>query len=129
MIKAKKSLGQNFLVDKNILEKIVKSVNIKDKNILEVGPGTGNLTSFILEKKPKKVIVIEKDNTLVNGLIYLYKDSLSDVNGIVRPGIVHRLDKDTSGLLVIAKNNEAHFNLAKQFIKREIKRQSRSQGV
>ena len=73
---------------------------------LTVHPGAGN-----------------KDNTLVNGLIYFYKDNLSDVNGKVRPGIVHRLDKDTSGLLVIAKNNEAHFNLAKQFITREIKRE------
>ncbi len=80
MIKAKKSLGQNFLVDKNILEKIVKSVNIKDKNILEVGPGTGNLTSFILEKKPKKVIVIEKDNTLVNELKKLFAKKITIIN-------------------------------------------------
>ena len=54
MIKAKKSLGQNFLIDKNILEKISNTTEIKDKNILEVGPGTGNLTSTILKKKPKK---------------------------------------------------------------------------
>ena len=68
MIKAKKSLGQNFLTDKNILNKIVNIVNIKDKSILEVGPGTGNLTSLILNKKPKKLIVIEKDNNLANHL-------------------------------------------------------------
>ena len=68
MIKAKKSLGQNFLIDKNILEKIVNTTNIKDKIILEVGPGTGNLTSYILKKKPKKIIVIEKDNSLVREL-------------------------------------------------------------
>ena len=55
MIRAKKSLGQNFLVDRNILEKIVNVVQIKDKIILEVGPGTGNLTSFILKKNPKKI--------------------------------------------------------------------------
>ena len=55
MIKAKKSLGQNFLVDRNILEKIVNIIEIKDKTILEVGPGTGNLTSFILKNKPKKL--------------------------------------------------------------------------
>ena len=64
MIKAKKSLGQNFLVDKNIIEKIVNSINIKNKSILEVGPGTGNLTSSILNKNPKKLFVIEKDNDL-----------------------------------------------------------------
>jgi len=64
VIKAKKSLGQNFLVDKNIIEKIVNSINIKNKSILEVGPGTGNLTSSILNKNPKKLFVIEKDNNL-----------------------------------------------------------------
>ncbi|MBR3227202.1 MAG: RluA family pseudouridine synthase, partial [Erysipelotrichaceae bacterium] len=53
------------------------------------------------------------DNTLVNALLY-HCDSLSDVNGYFRPGIVHRIDKDTSGLLVIAKNNEAHRILADQ---------------
>ena len=50
MIKAKKSLGQNFLIDRDVLEKIVNVTNVKDKNILEIGPGTGNLTSFILKK-------------------------------------------------------------------------------
>ena len=53
MIKAKKSLGQNFLVDRNILDKIVNITQIADKTILEVGPGTGNLTSFILKKNQK----------------------------------------------------------------------------
>ena len=51
MIKAKKSLGQNFLIDNNILEKIVTCTNIENKTVLEVGPGTGNLTNFILKKK------------------------------------------------------------------------------
>ncbi len=55
MIKAKKSLGQNFLIDKNILEKITKVSSIKNKNILEIGPGTGNLTSLIIKKKTKKI--------------------------------------------------------------------------
>ena len=54
MIRAKKSLGQNFLIDREVLEKITNVVQIKDKTILEVGPGTGNLTSFILKKNPKK---------------------------------------------------------------------------
>ena len=61
---AKKSLGQNFLIDKNILEKIVNLTNIKDQTIIEVGPGTGNLTNFILKNKPKKFLVIEKDKDL-----------------------------------------------------------------
>ena len=68
MIIAKKSLGQNFLVDKNILDKIVNTAIIKDKNILEIGPGTGNLTSCILNKRPKKIFVIEKDNELATNL-------------------------------------------------------------
>ena len=54
MIKAKKSLGQNFLIDHNILEIIVNTIDIKNKTILEIGPGTGNLTNYILKKKPKK---------------------------------------------------------------------------
>ena len=63
-IKAKKSLGQNFLIDREVLEKIVSIVKIADKEILEIGPGSGNLTSYILKKNPKKVFVIEKDNEL-----------------------------------------------------------------
>ena len=64
MIRAKKSLGQNFLVDKNILEKIANITNIENKIILEIGPGTGNLTSYILNQNPKKLFVIEKDDEL-----------------------------------------------------------------
>ena len=64
MIKAKKSLGQNFLVDKKIINTIIDVVKIKNESILEIGPGTGNLTIEILKKKPKKMIVIEKDNQL-----------------------------------------------------------------
>ena len=65
MMRAKKSLGQNFLIDQNIINKIVNIVNIKDKSVLEIGPGTGNLTLEILKRKPKKIILIEKDNNLV----------------------------------------------------------------
>ena len=68
MIKAKKSLGQNFLIDREVLEKIVNTTAIRDKNILEVGPGTGNLTSFILKNNPKKMFVIEKDDNLAKNL-------------------------------------------------------------
>ena len=64
MIKAKKSLGQNFLIDQNIIDRILNIIEIKDKSILEIGPGTGNLTKNILKKFPKKVIVIEKDDKL-----------------------------------------------------------------
>ena len=64
MIKAKKSLGQNFLVDKNIINIITNILNIENKDILEVGPGTGNLTNALLKKKPKKIYVVEKDKVL-----------------------------------------------------------------
>ena len=64
IIKSKKSLGQNFLIDKNIIDKIVKLTKIKNKNILEIGPGTGNLTNYILKKNPKKLFVIEKDSKI-----------------------------------------------------------------
>ena len=80
MIKAKKNLGQNFLTDRNILEKIINLTSIKDKNILEVGPGTGNLTSFILKKNPKKFFVVEKDNDLAMKLKDNFKDQLTVIN-------------------------------------------------
>ena len=80
MIKAKKSLGQNFLVDENILEKIVNCVNIYNKTILEIGPGTGNLTSYILNKNPKKVFVIEKDDELSSNLRNRYANKLNIIN-------------------------------------------------
>tara|TARA_B110000008_G_scaffold253424_1_gene268669 strand:- start:690 stop:1475 length:786 start_codon:yes stop_codon:yes gene_type:complete len=80
LIKAKKSLGQNFLTDRDVLEKIVNITEIKDKNILEVGPGTGNLTSFILKNNPKKIFVIEKDNSLAKNLNYTFKNQLTIIN-------------------------------------------------
>ena len=55
-IKPKKSLGQNFLIDRSVLERIVDTVEIENKQILEIGPGSGNLTTFILKKKTKKIL-------------------------------------------------------------------------
>jgi 16S rRNA (adenine1518-N6/adenine1519-N6)-dimethyltransferase len=87
VIKAKKSLGQNFLTDENIINKILEITDITDKEILEVGPGTGNLTSEILKKKPKKMYLIEKDNELSNLLnekfnkqITLFNDDILKFN-------------------------------------------------
>ena len=80
MIKAKKSLGQNFLTDSNVLEKIVNVTAVKDRTILEVGPGTGNLTSFILKNDPKKMFVIEKDNQLSKNLDNTFKNQISIIN-------------------------------------------------
>ena len=80
MIKAKKSLGQNFLIDKNIINKIVNTLEVKDKYIFEIGAGTGNLTSALLEKKPKKIYVIEKDNNLALLLRENFKDQIILIN-------------------------------------------------
>jgi len=62
------------------------------------------------------------EKTIVNGLIYKYKNNLSNVGGKLRPGIVHRIDKDTSGVIVVAKNDATHINLSEQFSNHTIKR-------
>ena len=80
-IKPKKSLGQIFLSDKNIIKSIVDIGNIKNNNvIIEIGPGTGNLTEFILKKKPKKFFVIEKDSNLVKLLYERFNNKLNIIN-------------------------------------------------
>jgi 23S rRNA pseudouridine1911/1915/1917 synthase len=82
---------------------------------------------IIIVDKPRGMTVHpapgNRDRTLVNALMFKYKDKLSDINGVLRPGIVHRIDKDTSGLLVVARNNAAHQNLAKLFKVHDIKRE------
>ncbi len=98
---------------KLIPKKIELDIIYEDKDILIVNkqkglvvhPGAGN-----------------SKNTLANALAYKYKNNLSNINGKLRPGIIHRIDKDTSGLLVIAKNNISHSNLSKQFSEHTIKR-------
>jgi len=68
VIRAKKSLGQNFLIDQNIIDKIINTVSITDNEILEVGPGTGNLTKEILKNNPCKMYLVEKDTFLAESL-------------------------------------------------------------
>ncbi len=80
MIKPKKSLGQNFLTDRITLEKIVNVIPIQNRTVLEIGPGTGNLTSLILKKNPKKVFVVEKDNILAENLKKIFEDKLTIIN-------------------------------------------------
>ena len=80
MIKAKKSLGQNFLIDKNIINKITDIVNIESKSILEIGPGTGNLTRSLIKKKPKKFYVIEKDKRLILQLKKEFQNQIILIN-------------------------------------------------
>ena len=84
-------------------------------------------SDVLIVNKPQDMVVHPApgnyDNTLVNAIIYHCKDNLSSINGIIRPGIVHRIDKDTSGLLMIAKNNNAHNSLAEQLKDHSITRE------
>ena len=80
IIKPKKSLGQNFLIDKNIINKISNLVELKNKIVLEIGPGTGNLSYSILNHNPKKFFVIEKDKKLALYLKKELKDKVTVIN-------------------------------------------------
>jgi len=80
---------------------------------------------IVINKSPGVVVhpgAGNYNNTIVNGLLFKYKNNLSGIGGKLRPGIVHRIDKDTSGVIVIAKNDNAHINLSKQFSDHSIKR-------
>ena len=63
---AKKSLGQNFLIDKNIIKKVLNLTNFENRDVIEIGPGKAALTEEILKKKPKSLSIIEMDNNLAN---------------------------------------------------------------
>jgi len=94
LIKAKKSLGQNFLIDQSIIDKIIDIIDIKNKSILEIGPGTGNLTKNILKKKPKKIIVIEKDDDLAQLLKKKFDSDIKIINDDVLKIDENSLDAD-----------------------------------
>lgn len=83
-------------------------------------------TDIIIVNKPKGMVVHpangNPDGTLVNAIMAICKDSLSGIGGEIRPGIVHRLDKDTSGLLIVAKNDKAHVNMSEQIKNHEVKK-------
>ena len=94
MLKAKKSLGQNFLIDENVLNKIVSLIKIENKSILEIGPGTGNLTSYILKNNPKKLIVIEKDKELIIFLKKKFEEKIEIINEDILNINEKNLDKE-----------------------------------
>lgn len=89
----------------------------EDENMLVVNKPSGMLTH---------PTAIERENTLVNALLYHFGDNLSDINGVFRRGILHRLDRNTSGLLMIAKNNKAHEFLANQIKEHTITKKYRA---
>lgn len=97
-------------------QKLIEEVKIEPQNIpLDIIYEDENM---LVVNKPSGMLThpttIERENTLVNALLYKYGDNLSDINGEFRRGILHRLDRNTSGLLMIAKNNDAHEFLANQ---------------
>ena len=127
-------LNNNFLISPSTKVKFKDqiTVHIVLKNDQDIIPKKIKLDIVFEDKdilvlnKPKGMVVHpgagNNENTLVNALLFKYKKNLSDINGVLRPGIVHRIDKETSGLLVIAKNNLAHSNLGNQFSKHTIMR-------
>lgn len=125
--------GKNVSKAGQILkENEVITLNLPEEKEADIAPQNIPLnivyedSDIIIVNKAKGMVVHPAngnyDGTLVNALMYLCKDNLSTINGIVRPGIVHRIDKDTSGILVIAKNDNAHKKLSEQFKVHSIKR-------
>jgi len=107
-----------------INEPEVKEIELKAQNIpIDV---VYEDSDIIVVNKPKGIVVHPAngnwDGTLVNAIMAICKDSLSGIGGEIRPGIVHRLDKDTSGLLIIAKNDKSHIHLSEQMKNREVKK-------
>ena len=93
-IRPKKSLGQNFLIDQSVLEQITDAVQIKDKEVLEIGPGTGNLTTHILKKNPKKFYVIEKDDDLSLLLSEKFNNQINIINDDVLNVSTDKISKE-----------------------------------
>ena len=94
MIRAKKSLGQNFLIDKNIIDRIIRTVSITDNEILEVGPGTGNLTREILKNNPSKMYLVEKDTFLAESLKEIIDERVQIFNKDIIKFDEHSLSKN-----------------------------------
>ena len=106
----------------------VRPLDVTPENIpLDIAYEDNDL---LVVNKPKGMVVHPApgnyDGTLVNALLYHCPDSLSGINGVLRPGIVHRIDKDTSGLLIVAKNDFAHRALASQIAEHSFKREYRA---
>jgi 16S rRNA (adenine1518-N6/adenine1519-N6)-dimethyltransferase len=94
VIKAKKSLGQNFLIDRNIIDRIVQTVPITNNEILEVGPGTGNLTREILKNNPNKIYLVEKDTFLAESLKQIIDERVRIFNEDILKFDEHSLSKN-----------------------------------
>lgn len=123
--KSQKASYKTSINDEIQIEEIeIKEIELKPQEIpLEIIYEDNDI---IVVNKPKGLVVHpangNPDGTLVNAIMAICKDSLSGIGGELRPGIVHRLDKDTSGLIIIAKNDKAHINLSEQIKNHEVKK-------
>lgn len=116
-----KAISKNFRVEEG-MEIVMEALPEKEASTLEPENIPLNIIyedeDIVVLNKPKNLVVHPgngvKTGTLAAGLLYHFKESLSSINGPLRPGIVHRLDKDTPGLMLVAKNDQAHRHLAKQ---------------
>ena len=133
-------LDGNIKLNNNIVANSSKKIKKGDKLIINIPPPKETIIKpnkiplnilyddmdiIVINKLPGTVVHPGAGNyekTLVNGLLFKYQNNLSSVGGKLRPGIVHRIDKDTSGVIVVAKNDDAHINLSKQFSNHTIKR-------
>jgi 16S rRNA (adenine1518-N6/adenine1519-N6)-dimethyltransferase len=118
MIKPKKSLGQNFLIDNNIIDKIIKLSEIKNNNIVEIGPGTGNLTEKILDQNPKNLILIEKDHNLIDYLKIKFKN-LNNIKIFNEDILKFNLEKEIKINSIIIGN--LPYNISSQILAKLIK--------
>ena len=115
---AKKSLGQNFLVDKNIIKKIVNLSEIENKHVIEIGPGKGALTDEILKKNPKTLTIIEKDFELVKILKKKYSTN-NEINIFHNDILKFNLEKITKNKTIIFGN--LPYNISSQILVKLIK--------
>lgn len=123
--------GEEIKAKYKVREGDVIEIDVPEPEPLEVIPENLNLEivyedeDVLVVNKPKGMVVHpapgHTTGTLVNGLMYHCKD-LSGINGVLRPGIVHRIDKDTSGLLMVAKNDHAHHSLVEQLVNKTVTR-------
>ena len=115
---AKKSLGQNYLIDKNIIRKIINLVKIKDRNIIEIGPGTGALTDEILKRKPRSLSIIEKDKNLFKNLKikYINNDYVNVYNADILKFNIENIVKDDTSVF-----GNLPYNISSQILVNMIK--------
>jgi 16S rRNA (adenine1518-N6/adenine1519-N6)-dimethyltransferase len=134
-IRAKKSLGQNFLIDRNVLDKIISTTKITNKVILEIGPGSGNLTTYILKQKPKKIFVVEKDDdlclllkekfdseiTIINeDVLTISEDKISNEKLIVFGNLPYNISTEILSKWIVNLNNNFWFESLVLMFQKEV---------